>query len=64
MAVLCVCHPYYHIILAAGELDDYVDKLTRRISSIPKNQLLMCKTMVNQVTETSGCSSVRAWFLC
>ena len=41
------------------ELDGYVDSLGRRISSVPKNQLFMQKTVVNQAIENMGLASTQ-----
>jgi enoyl-CoA hydratase len=43
----------------AAELDARVDALVKRMASIPKNQLLMQKLMVNQAYENMGLASTQ-----
>ncbi len=38
----------------AGELDGQVEALCRRISAVPKNQLMMHKLMINQAVDAMG----------
>ena len=38
----------------AGELDDEVDRLARRMASVPQNQLMMQKLMINQALANMG----------
>lgn len=42
-----------------AELDDYVENLLQRISSVPKNQLMMQKLMVNQAYDNMGLNSTQ-----
>ena len=42
-----------------AELDDYVDSLANRIGSVPKNQLMMNKLLVNQAVENMGLASTQ-----
>lgn len=41
---------------AASELDETCARLLRRISSVPKNQLMMCKLLCNQVPPRPVCT--------
>eukprot|EP00743_Colponemidia_sp_Colp-15_P011988 GILK01013506.1.p1 GENE.GILK01013506.1~~GILK01013506.1.p1 ORF type:complete len:318 (+),score=44.49 GILK01013506.1:51-1004(+) len=41
----------------AAELDEYVLRLANRVASTPKNQLFMCKQLVNQAYENMGLHS-------
>jgi enoyl-CoA hydratase len=43
----------------ASDIDEYVDKLSKRISSVPKNQLFMQKMVVNQAIENMGLASTQ-----
>lgn len=42
-----------------AELDDYVEALLQRISSVPKNQLMMQKLMINQAYDNMGLNSTQ-----
>lgn len=42
-----------------AELDDYVERLLQRIASVPKNQLMMQKLMVNQAYDNMGLNSTQ-----
>jgi enoyl-CoA hydratase len=41
------------------ELDAHVDALVRRIAAVPRNQLLMTKTLVNQAIEAMGLANTQ-----
>jgi len=43
----------------ADKIDDEVDKLVARIASVPKNQLIMQKLVVNQAFENMGLSTTQ-----
>jgi enoyl-CoA hydratase len=40
-----------------SELDDTIEDLAQRIATIPRNQLIMQKLMVNQTLENKGIAS-------
>ena len=42
-----------------AELDDYVEALLARIASVPKNQLMMQKLMINQAYDNMGLNSTQ-----
>eukprot|EP01121_Diplochlamys_sp_Union-15-3_P020818 TRINITY_DN8239_c0_g1_i3.p1 TRINITY_DN8239_c0_g1~~TRINITY_DN8239_c0_g1_i3.p1 ORF type:complete len:139 (-),score=20.93 TRINITY_DN8239_c0_g1_i3:129-545(-) len=42
-----------------AKLDSYVQQLAERISSVPRNQLLMQKVMINQAIEIQGLESTQ-----
>lgn len=42
-----------------GELDERVEALARRVSSVPRNQLAMTKLLVNQAVEAAGLSNTQ-----
>mmetsp|Transcript_71801 Transcript_71801/g.191530 ORF Transcript_71801/g.191530 Transcript_71801/m.191530 type:complete len:318 (+) Transcript_71801:13-966(+) len=46
-------------VAPAGELDAAVDKLIRRMLTIPTNQLIMQKAMINQAVENMGLHSTQ-----
>eukprot|EP00127_Corallochytrium_limacisporum_P006967 Clim_evm21s239 gene=Clim_evmTU21s239 len=49
----------------AADIDSYVDRLTARISSVPKNQLAMTKQIVNHAADQMGIQSTQqfaTWF--
>jgi len=41
----------------AAEIDERVQKLANRIAAVPRNQLLMSKTVINQAVESQGLAS-------
>ena len=41
------------------ELDDYTERLVSRIASVPRNQLMMQKMVVNQAIENMGLASTQ-----
>jgi enoyl-CoA hydratase len=46
-------------VVAETELDDAVERLAQRMVSIPRNQLIMQKMMVNQALENMGIASTQ-----
>ena len=50
---------YYRLSATATEIDNRVAALAARISSVPKNQLLMQKMMVNQALDNMGLESTQ-----
>ena len=49
----------YRLPATATEIDNRVAALAARISSVPKNQLLMQKMMVNQALDNMGLESTQ-----
>ena len=49
----------YRLSATATEIDNRVAALAARISSVPKNQLLMQKMMVNQALDNMGLESTQ-----
>ena len=45
--------------VVAEQLDDTVQQLIDRIKGVPKNQLMMMKTLVNEAYENMGLNSTR-----
>ena len=43
----------------AADLDDEVDRIAQRMATVPRNQLIMQKMMVNQALENMGLSSTQ-----
>ena len=43
----------------AADLDDEVERIAQRIATVPRNQLIMQKMMVNQALENMGLSSTQ-----
>ncbi|HIG14413.1 MAG TPA: crotonase/enoyl-CoA hydratase family protein [Gammaproteobacteria bacterium] len=43
----------------AADLDDEVDRIAQRMATVPRNQLIMQKIMVNQALENMGLSSTQ-----
>lgn len=44
----------------ANKLDEVVEQLANNIAAVPKNQLAMCKLVVNQVVENQGLSQAQS----
>ena len=46
--------------VSAADIDTYVHKLVQRIAAVPKNQLMMHKTVINQAVELQGMAAVQS----
>ena len=47
-------------VVPEADLDDAVERLAQRMASVPRNQLIMQKMMVNQALENMGMASTQA----
>ncbi len=45
--------------MPAADLDDEVERIAQRMATVPRNQLIMQKMMVNQALENMGLASTQ-----